>query len=145
MELPEPRPGMVIRYSFLWRRDADHGREDSGKGRPCAIVMTVAREGGRIIATVVPITHRPPDSSAEAVELPPDVKSRLGLDAERSWILTHELNAFFWPGPDIQTIEDVDDRTFAYGRLPGALYQRVLQAILKHQRAGRLRPVVRTE
>jgi hypothetical protein len=107
--------------------------------------MTVAREGGRAVVTVVPITHRSPDSALDAGELPQELKRRLGLDAERSWILTHELNAFIWPGPDIHAIESGDDRTFAYGRLPNALYQQVVRAILKHRRAGRLRPVVRGE
>lgn len=144
MELPEPRPGLVIRYSFLWRHGADRGKEDSGKGRPCAIVMTVVREG-RTVATVAPITHRPPSAEMDAVELPRDVKRHLGLDAERSWIVTHELNAFFWPGPDIQAIEGNASGGFVYGRLPGALFQQVVRAILTHQRRGRLRPVVRSE
>ena len=38
---PEPEPGLVIRYSYLWDREARAGREEGVKDRPCAVVMTV--------------------------------------------------------------------------------------------------------
>jgi hypothetical protein len=35
--LPEPRPGLVIGYSYLWERDFRAGREEGSKDRPCAV------------------------------------------------------------------------------------------------------------
>jgi hypothetical protein len=48
---PVPRPGLVIRYSYLWESEARQGREEGVKDRPCAIVLVILREGehrGRI-------------------------------------------------------------------------------------------------
>jgi hypothetical protein len=38
------------------------------------------------------------------VEVPLRVARHLGLDEERSWIVTTELNVFVWPGPDLRPI-----------------------------------------
>ena len=39
MTLPVPLPGLVIRYSFLWSREARAGATEGRKDRPCAIVV----------------------------------------------------------------------------------------------------------
>ena len=41
MSWPEPRPGLVIRFSYLWKPEADAGRVEGVKDRPCAIVLAV--------------------------------------------------------------------------------------------------------
>ncbi|MGH8294414.1 MAG: hypothetical protein ACRETZ_02760 [Steroidobacteraceae bacterium] len=41
MSFPDPRPGLVIRYAYLWKREHDAGREEGSKGRPCAIVLSI--------------------------------------------------------------------------------------------------------
>lgn len=41
MSLPEPHPGLVIRYAYPWKREFDEGHEEGSKDRPCAIVVTV--------------------------------------------------------------------------------------------------------
>ena len=46
MSFPEPYVGLVIRYSYLWKREFDAGREEGTKDRPCAIVMAVVDEDG---------------------------------------------------------------------------------------------------
>jgi len=38
VSLPTPRPGLVIRYSYLWAREHDQGREEGVKDRPCAVL-----------------------------------------------------------------------------------------------------------
>jgi hypothetical protein len=43
---PTPTPGLVIRYSYLWRNEAAAGREEGVKDRPCAIVLAVEIENG---------------------------------------------------------------------------------------------------
>jgi hypothetical protein len=139
--LPEPVPGLVIRYSYLWFEDHARGREEGTKDRPCVVVLAVRREGGRTLVTVAPITHRPPSGGAKAVEVPAETKVRLSLDHSRSWIVTNELNEFQWPGPDIRPIAA---RGFAYGLIPRRLYESVRTAIVSHLKEHGLKVTPRT-
>ncbi len=41
MPLPEPRPGLVISYSYLWRDQNEAGETEGRKDRPCAIIAAV--------------------------------------------------------------------------------------------------------
>jgi hypothetical protein len=41
-----------------------------------------------------------------------------GIDTDRSWIITTELNRFAWPGPDIRPTASGD---YIYGYLPEKL------------------------
>ena len=71
MPLPNPEPGLVISYSYLWHHEHQAGREEGQKHRPTVIVLAAEREpDGAIIVTVLPITHRPPTELASAVEIP---------------------------------------------------------------------------
>jgi hypothetical protein len=83
VSLPEPVPGLVIRYSYLWRSEHLQGREEAVKDRPCAVILVVGNDKGDQIVTVLPITHLPPDRRDLAVEIPLRTKQRLGLDTER--------------------------------------------------------------
>jgi PemK-like, MazF-like toxin of type II toxin-antitoxin system len=80
VSLPTPQPGLVISYAYLWSREHDRGTEEGVKDRPCAIVAARQIIEGREVVTVVPITHMPPTNRADAVEIPPALKSHLGLD-----------------------------------------------------------------
>jgi hypothetical protein len=91
LSFPGPYVGLVIRYSYLWKREFDSGREEGTQDRPCAIVMTVVDEDGDKEVLVLPVTHSPPDDPADAIEIPPATKNRLGLDGERSWIMITEV------------------------------------------------------
>src|SRR5947209_6944703 len=98
MPLPEPEPGLVIRYSYLWLDDFLAGQEEGVKDRPCAIVTAVRNEAdGEKRVLVLPVTHSPPKHPEYAVEIPQAVKRHLGLDDERSWIVVSECNEFTWP------------------------------------------------
>ena len=99
MKLPTPEPGLVIGYAFLWQHEADAGREEAGKDRPCAIKRG-ADSPPRVV--VLPITHTPPSTGTVALEIPLPVKRHLGLDDARSWIVVNEGNDFIWPGPDLR-------------------------------------------
>ena len=121
--LPQPVPGLVIRYSYLWRKEQLAGREEGVKDRPSAIVASIRRAAdGDVRVLVLPITHALPDNPDEAIELPVAVKRRLGLDMERSWIVLSEWNEFTWPGPDLRP---APTGSAAYGMLPPALFQQV--------------------
>jgi mRNA-degrading endonuclease toxin of MazEF toxin-antitoxin module len=92
VSLPIPEPGLVVRYGYLWRSEHKRGQEEGRKDRPCVIVLTVRQETGRSVVLVAPITHAPPKTSDEAVEIPLQTKQRLGLDDARSWVVVNEVN-----------------------------------------------------
>jgi hypothetical protein len=91
---PRPEPGLVVRYSYLWRNEARLGREEGSKVRPCAVVLVILEDGNRPKVRVLPITHVVPSDPADAFEVPLPTKRRLGLDEERSWIVLNEANDF---------------------------------------------------
>ena len=41
MAFPEPQPGLVISYSYLWHHEHRAGREEGVKARPCVIILEV--------------------------------------------------------------------------------------------------------
>ncbi len=94
MPLPDPQPGLVVRYAYLWRDEARRGQEEGVKDRPCVILNSSRDKDGNRIAWVAPITHTPPKNPEDAVEVPAATKRRLGLDDRRSWIVTREVNRF---------------------------------------------------
>ena len=104
MSWPEPQPGLVIRYSYLWHREAQQGHEEGRKDRPCAVVVAMSNKDGSTRVYALPITHSAPTQGQQAIEIPPRVKNRLGLDGERSWIVFDEANVFAWPGPDLRFV-----------------------------------------
>ena len=125
MSLPAPEAGLVISYSYLWLSEHERGREEGVKDRPCAIIVARAREDGAEDVLVVPVTHSAPKDQSEAMEIPAAVKKRLGLDAERSWVVLNESNKFRWPGPDLRPIGKPGDSAVAYGFLPPNFFYRV--------------------
>lgn len=142
----EPKPGLVIRYGYLWRDEAKRGQEEGVKDRPCAVVFATKREDDRDTVYVVPITHTPPSKSEHAIEIPAATKKRLGLDDARSWVITSELNVFTWPGYDLRPVgRPGDSRGFAYGVLPKAMTTDLVENVRKQQRKGQLPAVNRDD
>ncbi|MBS1165579.1 MAG: hypothetical protein H6R00_1604 [Proteobacteria bacterium] len=138
MALPEPVPGLVISYSYLWHDQHLAGAEERRKARPCAIVVATKDEDGDCKVYVAPITHFQPDDPF-AVELPLAIKRRLGLDDALSWIVTSELNRFVWPGYDLRPVARDKPDVFAWGFLPVGIFSALKQGIAAHQRERRLR------
>jgi hypothetical protein len=129
MALPEPKPGLVIRYSYLWNDEAERGRDEGRKDRPCVVILAVQTVNGQTVVTVAPTTHTPPSAPGEAVEIPPAVKQRLGLDDQRSWVVTTEVNRFAWPGTDLRPVSREKRNVFAFGYAPGALVEAIRRQI----------------
>ena len=142
MPLPDPVPGLVISYAYLWRDQQDQGREEGVKDRPCVVVVAVSQEDGERVVTVAPITHTAPRHPKDAVELPAATKRRLGLDEARSWIVATELNRFLWPGPDLRPVPGKPG-AFAYGGLPRQLMLQLRERIFELRRDRRFRMVSR--
>lgn len=146
MSLPQPVPGLVIRYSFLWQAERQQGREDGLKDRPCAIVATAERSSdGKTYVIVLPVTHSVPSNPLEAIEIPWRVKKRLGLDDARSWIIPSEWNGFLWPGPDVRRVGDAGNESIAYGMFPPDLFKAVTILFARLRKEGTTRGGLRTE
>lgn len=138
MRWPAPLAGMVIRYSYLWSGEALIGREEGVKDRPCAVVLVTKGEDDNIYVRVLPVTHRQPLRPDEAVEIPPAIKKRLGLDEAPSWIVISETNVFPWPGPDVRPVPGTGSPV--YGFVPNNYFRHVLLQLAKR----RIRAVRRT-
>ena len=145
MSWPVPRPGLVIRYSYLWESEARLGREEGAKDRPCAIILVLLREGEHPIVRVLPVTHGAPADAADALEIPHPTKQRLGLDSERSWVILSEANDFIWPGPDLRPAVSGDPSTIAYGMLPPGFMAVLRERLAQRRRAKRVAITTRTE
>jgi hypothetical protein len=142
VSFPKPVPGLVIRYSFLWREAAARGEEEGVKDRPCAVVLVTEDRDGEKVVLVLPMTHSPPNEPDLAVEIPIETKRRLGLDDQRSWIAVTDANRFIWPGPDLRPGVRGDASSVAYGLLPRGLFYEVREKLV-HAIERRLVGVVR--
>ncbi|HLJ63917.1 MAG TPA: hypothetical protein VKT70_07420 [Stellaceae bacterium] len=136
MPLPNPEPGLVISYAYLWHHEHEAGQEEGSKDRPSVVVLAIEREAdGATIVTVLPITHRPQSDPASAVEIPAPVKRHLGLDDDRSWVVVSEGNEFLWPGYDLRKLPHSNQ--YNHGFLPPRFFNQVLRAFVGFHRRGK--------
>jgi len=84
---------------------------------------------------VAPITHSPPRSASEAIEIPLAVKKHLGLDDEPSWIVVTEVNRVNWNDPGIVPDRRTD---WVYGAMPQGYVKQVQDRIRDRAKARRL-------
>ena len=129
MPFPQPEPGLVVSYSYLWRYEHNKDKNEGRKVRPCVIILAVEHKGNEQIVTVVPITHTSPGNPAYAIEIPLKVKRHLNLDDERSWIILDEVNQFTWPGYDLRPIPG-SKTSYDFGFLPPRLFEKIKTGIL---------------
>jgi hypothetical protein len=137
MPVPNPEPGLVISYAYLWHHEHRSGRGEGRKDRPSVIVLALERAADReTIVTVLPVTHRMPADPESAIEIPLPIKRHLGLDDRRSWIVIAEGNEFLWPGHDLRKRPRSD--RYDYGFLPPRFFNRVLSTFVAYyQRSQR--------
>ena len=91
--LDQIRTGCVIRFPYLWAREAARGETEGRKHRPVAVGVRISRPRGEDILILFPITSQPPTSDRFAVEVPEMEKRRSGLDAAiRLWLILDEYN-----------------------------------------------------
>ena len=145
MTWPAPQPGLVIRYSYLWQREALAGQEEGVKDRPCAVIIASTDEEGRTRVYAVPVKHSMPPDAETAIEIPPLVKARLGLDSERSWVVVSEANVFAWPGPDLRFVAGRGSDSAAYGFLPPGFFRVVRDRFLAADSQRKAALVKRTD
>lgn len=141
--MPVPAPpqhGQIIRYNYLWHADRRAGQEEGTKPRPCVIVGI--NDGPHRTVYVVPITHSQPAPDRHFVAVPSAYAAAVGLDAQQSYIIADELNAFIWPGPDIQPVPAPEGYI---GRLSWKLLKKVHDALREASTAGDMNPVARED
>jgi hypothetical protein len=84
--------GTVIRYPYLWAREARDGETEGRKDRPVAVGVRLGRMDGDLIL-LFPVTSRQPETARFSVEIPAIEKRRAGLDPTlRLWLILDEFN-----------------------------------------------------
>ena len=135
MNYPEPVPGLVIRFDYLWDADSQKGLSTSSKERPCAIVLYTKKSNRTL---VVPISHAYPEPGEEAfsLEIPAEICAEIGLDQDRNWVRVSEVNEFEWPSPEIRPRPD-DPSRVDYGMIPEDFFmeirKRLAAAVAEHR------------
>jgi hypothetical protein len=130
VRLPEPEPGLIFRYDYLWDREARAGRNTSKERPACLAITTDTSEEPRIVI-ILPITHSKPSGGAVGVEIPENIRRVLHLDDERCWIIVSEANVDEWPNAGIATVPGRAP-SLSYGYLPPDFYAAVKKKMLAH-------------
>lgn len=140
MSFPEPKPGLVVRYDYLWAHEAGRG-QDQGKDRPtCLVVATDSVLRPRYVV-LLPITHTPPSGDTIGIEIPAKVKQAIGLNDAPSWVIVSEHNIDEWPNAGLSPVPGKAG-AFAYGFIPPGLFARVKAEFLelaRRKRSGAVR------
>ena len=128
MAIPEPSPGLVIRYDYLWSREATVGRTQ-GKDRPACLVAASDSASTPRFVVLLPITHSPPTGDTIAIEIPVKVRQSIGLDDEPSWVVVSEYNVDEWPNAGLSPVPGKTD--FTYGFIPPGLFAAIKARFLE--------------
>jgi hypothetical protein len=139
--LPEPKPGLVIRYDYLWSREAAAGRE-LGKERPACLVAASDSTAHPRFVVILPITHTRPVGDTIGIEIPAQVRRALGLDDAPSWVIVSEYNVDEWPNGGLTPLPG-QAGVFSYGFLPPRLFAQVKEKLLALREQHRSRGVRR--
>lgn len=139
--MPEPKPGLVIRYDYLWSREAAAGR-DLGKERPACLVAASDSAVRPRFVVILPITHAPPAGDTVGIEIPARVRQALGLDNMPSWVIVSEYNVDEWPNGGLAPLPGRPD-AFSYGFIPPRLFAQVKEKFLALRGEHRSRGVRR--
>lgn len=88
-----PHAGYVLRYPYLWARQAGQGETEGRKSRPCAVILALRSANGQIELRLCAITTQPPQKGTHAVEVPEIERRRAGLDGSVAlWVIVDEHN-----------------------------------------------------
>jgi hypothetical protein len=134
MALPEPKPGLVIRYDYLWTREAAAGKQQS-KDRPACLVAASDSTVAPRFVVILPITHSAPTGDTVGIEIPPKVAQALGLDEARSWVVVSDHNVDEWPNAGLAPVPGRPD-IFSYGFVPRGLFAQIKAQFLELSEQG---------
>ena len=92
MSYEQIQTGAIIRYPYLWARQAKDGETAGRKDRAVAVGVRAPRPDGDMVL-LFPVTTREPEPVRFSAELPLIEKKRAGLDRDlRLWIILDEFN-----------------------------------------------------
>ncbi|ABS70191.1 hypothetical protein [Xanthobacter sp. VNH20] len=92
MSFDDIQTATVIRYPYLWARQARAGETEGRKDRPVAVGVRIVRPDGDLVL-FFPITTKEPEASRFFAEIPAIERRRAGLDADlRLWLILDEFN-----------------------------------------------------
>lgn len=137
MALPEPKPGLVVRYDYLWSRQAAAGRE-AGKERPPCLVAASDPAARPRFVVLLPITHSPPAGDTVGVEVPRRVREALGIDEAPCWVIVSEFNVDAWPNAGLVPVPGRAG-DFAYGFIPPGLFASIKARFMEQSGRGGVR------
>lgn len=86
--------GSIVKYPYLWRWQAEEGREHGEKDRPVCLAMAMPDPRQNVTHLVIlAISGTPPKSDQIALEIPDLELRRAGLSSsKRGWITVSEFN-----------------------------------------------------
>jgi hypothetical protein len=149
--IPEPVPGLIFRYGYLWLAEFRQGRTDPAKDRPACIVIRVTEAAdpdldladartvrfGPGDVVILPITTQRPRADQAAIELNPDEKRLCRLDpGVPSWVIVSEFNTDMWPNADLSLVAETGE--FFYGVARPGLLARIARAFGDARRTRRI-------
>ncbi|MDX1711705.1 MAG: type II toxin-antitoxin system PemK/MazF family toxin [Rhodovibrionaceae bacterium] len=138
MALPDPEPGLVVCYEYLWHRQQTLGATEAEKARPAVIVLISAETQQVMVAAITT-----QEDDRDSIGIPPRVAAHLGLDNTRpSRVVVDEVNYFHWPN-DLAQVPNAPRSRFHYGFLPPRLFETIKQAIVRNHSADNLAKVKR--
>ena len=133
MALPDPKPGLVVRYDYLWTHEAAAGL-DHGKTRPTCLIAATDQAVRPRYVVLLPITHTPPAGDTVGIEVPVRVRQALGLDDTPSWVIVSEHNIDEWPNAGLSPLPGLPD-VFSYGFIPPGLFAQIRIRFLEPARS----------
>lgn len=135
MAFPDPKPGLVVRYDYVWTHEAAAGRSQ-GKDRPTCLVAASDSAARPRYVVLLPITHARPSGDTVGIEIPAKVKQAIGLDEEPSWVIVSEHNIDEWPNGGLSPVPG-EPGEFSYGFLPPGLFAVIKTRFLELAKAKR--------
>jgi hypothetical protein len=133
--LPDPKPGLIVRYDYLWSQEAAAGR-DQGKDRPACLVAASDSLTRPRYVVLLPITHSTPDAGTIGIEIPSKVKQAIGLDDAPSWVIVSEYNVDEWPNAGLSPIPGRPGN-LGYGFIPPGLFAQIKVKFLELARQNK--------
>jgi hypothetical protein len=83
------KPGDIVKFFYLWARQAEAGEESGRKARPaCVVVKTEATPGAMFL---IPITSKEPGSERASLAIS-EIECRRGGLSFPSWAILDEYN-----------------------------------------------------